>query len=184
MLSASLASVAAPSFTGGCFSVQQSGQADALLGADADMFHPNLLESPASLGSPSTASLSSDSTLSSDSSFGLGLVTPAEEIIGEYFEVENGCGPSSNGPEYLSHADLEALFSVPIPATDAGVEGRDPAVAQYSEIAAAEFEAFLGEMLNADHTGISCGTNQWDFGCAMPTPSDLDASNSINSHLF
>ena len=184
-LSASLALVAAPPLTRGCFDVQQSEQADALLGVNPNLFNLNLLEPPSSLDFASTASLSSDSTLSSGSSLGLGLITPAEENIGEYFDVENGCGPSLNGPEYLSHADLEALFSMPILGTDAGLEGRGPAVVENSEIlAAAEFETFLGGIFTSDDTSVSCGINQWNFGSPAPTSSDLDASNYINSHLF
>jgi hypothetical protein len=184
-LSASLALVSTPSPINDGFDVQRSEQADALLSMNANLFNLNLLEPPASLGFASTASVFSDSTLSSDSSLGLGLVTPTEEMIGEYFDIENGCGASSNGPEYLSHSDLEALFSMPILGTGAGLEGHDAAVAQNSEIlAAAEFEAFLGEIFNADDISVSCGINQWDFGCAALTSSDLDASNYINSHLF
>jgi hypothetical protein len=179
-VSSALAS--ARSSTNECFGVQQSPDVDALLSFDPDLLLQNLLEPPTSLGSASTASVSSASTLSSDSGLGLELMTPVDIALAEYFDVANGCDVSSNGSEYLSHADLEALFAMPM---DAGLEDLSAAAAPNLELLlAAGFEAHPGEIFNADGIGASYDINQWDFGCKASKPSDLDVSNVINSHLF
>ena len=178
----SLALASALSSTNECFGVQEFQDVDALLSIDPNLLLQNLLEPPASLCSASTASVSSTSTLSSDSDLGLELMTPVDIALAKYFDVDNGCDVSSNGSEYLSHADLEALFAMPM---DAGLDDLSAAAALNPELlSTAGFEAFPGEIFNADGNGAFYDMNQWDFGCKAPKCSDLDVSNVINSHLF
>jgi len=105
-------------------------------------------------------------------------MTPVVGMLEEYFDVENGCDILSNGPEFLSHADLEALFAMPV--LDARLEDVGAFTAPDPEFFAAAAFEFLGKIFNADGIGASYGA----FGCGAPTSSDLDVSNDINSHLF
>ena len=179
-MSSALASIL--SSTNERFCVQQSHGVDALLSLDPDLLLQNLLEPPASLCSASTASVSSASTLSSDSGLGLELMTPVDMVLAEYFDVENGCDVSSNGSEYLSHVDLEALFAMPM---DAGLEDLSAVGTPNLELlSAAGFEAYPGEIFKSYGIGASYDINQWDFACEASKPSDLDVSTAINSHLF
>jgi hypothetical protein len=101
------------------------------------------------------------------------LMTPVVGTLEEYFDVENGCDITSNGSEFLSHADLEAMFAMPV--LDARLEDVGAFTAPNPEFfAAAEFESFLGKIFSADGT----------FGYGAPKSSDLGASNGINSDLF
>jgi len=100
-------------------------------------------------------------------------MTPVVGTLEEFFDVENGCDISSNGSEFLNHADLEALF--PMPVLDARLENVGAFKTPKPELfAAAEFESYLGKIFNTDGT----------FGCGAPKSSDLDFSNDFNSHLF
>ena len=116
---------------------------------------PTFAASPVS---PSKSTFSSDS----DSSIGDGPDTPVDGNVGELFNVEAGCGTSSSGFEYLSHAELEALLDERS-IEDVNSYSSAPAL-ELCEPMPRDLEALFNyPLMTGNFTSIVDGSSNWDI---------------------
>jgi hypothetical protein len=127
----------------------------------ADVIDQSLPEPDLSLSPGSLVSEFSESTFSSDSSLDLGLNTP----IGDNGGGDFGVGDCASGSEFLSHAELEALFSEPVATSPPMLKLCEP-IAGYQRpeghLSIEELEALFNGTFSAD-VSLNAESGDWDM---------------------
>jgi hypothetical protein len=149
-----------PSTPAECFDAPQS-QDPALSDMINSLIDQSLLERDLSLRPPSMVSEFSESTSSSDSSLDVGLDTPTDENGRGDFDV----GDCASGSEFLSHAELEALFSEPVTTSQPMLKLCEP-IAGYQRpeglVSIAELEALFNGTFSTD-VSLNADIGTWDM---------------------